>query len=620
MKQNTDSLIKWLVLAFYAFIAFFYIKIAIHPELYYHFQQPPFIADIKFFSSFLPFPGGISQYLSDFISQFFYFEWIGSLVMLFTGLLMLFSGLSIFNSYKAHNFSYFWMFIPFILFISVINNYFLPFVVVIKILMIFLVTLLYRFLNKKKMNSFILFIILVPLIYYIAGSGPLMIFSATILISEIIDSDKIKNSILFLIFGIIYTYLFALISYKYIFTISTDEAYFSFLPNLPEFLKYRPEIHYKLFCVSLPLITLLILIYQKFIHRFIKNAIDYFKNGQPSLKIISYAFAGVIISVLSYFTVKSSIDVHKKNIVMADYYCYNEQWDKVIKIALSDHQYDIFINLYYNRAIDNSGGYLDQFFNYPQLMGTDALFPDKISAPELSEICSDYYFDLGYISEAQHWAYEALTVFPYSIRLLKRLVITNLIYKNYQGAGEYLSILDKNFLARDFVKKYKPYVADTMLVLKDNFLTEKRLSMPGAFHLSSVISNRFFDLINKNANNRRAYEHLQISSMLDLNLGQFIQNLPEAGKFYNKLPELYEQAILMYIYLTKKGDINQYKISAKSGKTFIGYLKTMREYDNNKEFAKPDLGDYSGTYMYYVTYNSPLVTHAVITNKNEQKY
>jgi Family of unknown function (DUF6057) len=627
MKLSTYTFLKWLFLLAYLLIAFIYITNVIQPELIYHSQRPPFILGWGFCSTFLMFPGGIAQYISDFLSQFFYFGWPGALVLLSCGLIIMLSCYFIFRSFKATGFSYFWIFIPVILLIAELNNYTFPFVVGIKILLVYLAVWFFRFLLQKKLNSFILFIVFVPIIYYVAGSGSLMIFSATIILANMLDSENIKKSLIFLIFCALYTYLFALVSFKYIFSISPDEAYFSILPDMPNFIKFIPGVLFNMFCYSLPLMTLIILLHQKILYNHVKKGTDIVKKYSPIIKkgpfsiltIPNLCFVAVIAG-LSYFTFSSTFDLHKKNIILADYYCYNEKWDKVIGVALSDRQYDIFINLNYNRALDNTGHYLDSYFNYPQLMGIDALIPDNISAIELSEICSDYYYDLGYISESQHWAYESLTVLPYNIRMLKRLVMTNLIYNNYAGAREYLEILDKNFLTKDFVEKYRPYIFDTTLAARDILILEKRSLLPESVHLSNIVSNRLQDLINKNDKNRRAYEHLQMSFILSNDLGQFMKNFSIANKFYNKLPEIYEQALLMYLFMTKSANMSQYNISVDSQQSFYGFLKTMHEYNGDKELAKADLEKYSGTYMYYVTYNSPLVTKLVLAKGDGQKY
>jgi hypothetical protein len=58
------------------FISFFlYVYIGINPELYYQSQEPVFFFDSNFFQEFLSYPGGLTEYIDAFLSQFYYYSW-----------------------------------------------------------------------------------------------------------------------------------------------------------------------------------------------------------------------------------------------------------------------------------------------------------------------------------------------------------------------------------------------------------------------------------------------------------------------------------------------------------------------------------------------------------------
>jgi hypothetical protein len=44
-------------------------------------------------------------------------------------------------------------------------------------------------------------------------------------------------------------------------------------------------------------------------------------------------------------------------------------------------------------------------------------------------------------------------------------------------------------------------------------------------------------------------------------------------------------------------------------------FKILKEYNNNKELAKPALSNYSNSFLYYILYNSPMVTKIKITKE-----
>jgi hypothetical protein len=610
MKQLNFSYLKWILLTAYIFLIFVYLEKVVRPELYFHLQQPAFLSNWNFFQEFYNYPGGIAQYIANFLSQLFFFGWAGSLVIIGVGILIMVSGFYILKSFKPSISNYFWMFVPFILLIALMNDYNFPFVVVIKMTIVFLALWLFTFILKRKINPFVPFILISPVLYYFDGSGYVLIFTITAILSFPFHSDSAKKSIYFLIFASFYNYLIDIVAFKYIFSIGPYDTYFSLLhDDLFVYLFYIPGFLFYAFCFSMPFILLLFFVKYKVLDNIIKS------NWNINNKIFTYSLLIATIAGLSYYIIHSSIDIHRKNIILADYYCYNEKWADAIDVATSDPQYDMSINFNFNRAAANSGQLTKLFFSYPQYMGINALYPDKEHTHALSLTCSDYYFDLGYIKESEHWAAEGLIMHPYSLRILKRLVMTNLIMGNYNGARKYLSVLDDNLLASDFVKKYMGYVNDTALISKDTVIVEKRSYMPDSTYSIYNIVDRFNILIKRNDKNLRAFENRQMFYLLESRLDLFMNDLKESCKFYKNTPELYEQANLLYIITTKGKSIDQYNIGTNSQKTFMECFKILKEYNNNKELAKPALSNYSNSFLYYILYNSPMVTKIKITKE-----
>ncbi len=612
MKKLNFSFLKWTLFAVYIVLVFIYVKKVIQPELYFHLQQPAFNLNWDFFREFYNYPGGIAQYIANFFSQLFYFGWAGSLMIIGIGLLIMLATYNTFRLLKKSDFNFFWMFIPFILLIALINDYNFPFVVVVKLLFVFLVIWLFNFLIFRKFNPYVSIVILSPIVYYLCGSGYLLIFTISAVLSFPFHENNSKKSLYFLIFALACNFIIDTIAYKLIFSIGPYDEYFSFLhDDLFVYLLYIPGSLFILYCFSLPVICLLFFLKFKIFDTIIKKEL----NIWPFSGTITQSLLILIIACSSYYIIHSSFDLHKKNIILADYDCYHEKWADVINVATSDHQYDMTINFNFNRAIDNSGQFLKLFFNYPQYIGINTFYPDKEHTHALALICSDFYFDLGFIKESEHWAAEGLIMHPYSLRILERLVMTNLISGNYNGARKYLSVLDDNLLATGFVKKYMPYVNDTSLITKDNLIIEKRSYMPDSTYTVNNIVDRFNILIKRNSENRSAYEHRQMFYLLEDKLDLFMKGLNESCKFYPHTPEIYEQANLLYIITTKGKRINQYKISSGSQKSFIDCLKTLKKFNNNKELARPSIAQFANTYLYYILYYSPMVTNIKITKE-----
>jgi len=478
------------------------------------------------------------------------------------------------------------------------------------------------FLFKKGIHHFIAFSGLALLIYYLAGSGSLLVFSITAVMLFPYKKLPLKTRLFFMSFTAIFTFVIDFIAYKHIFPVYPENAYFSFLPEidiyLDAFVNYKPGLLFYLFCFSLPLTGLILIL---------KNQLFAHAGPELSSRFAAFLYAkamlihGLILLILagiSGFLISATFDKHKKNIALADYYCYHEQWKDVIDIALSDPQYDVFINYHYNRAIDNAGIFTDLFFSYPQYR-VFALYPDRVTKgnPGLAHIISDYYFDLGYISISQQWAHAALALMPYNPRVMKRLVMTHLIYGNYNAARAFLNNLSGNFVSRDFVRRYMPYTIDTTLAAKDNLLMEKRKCMPQRALISEDLTERLQELLARNKENKRAYEHLQMCYLLLQNLDYFVINLEGSKQYYDQLPKMFEQAYLTHLFVEDIQDQSAFNISENSRETFTGFIETLRPYTDDRELAMQKLRRYSGTYMYYgFFYGPPDHTGEINTTKD----
>jgi hypothetical protein len=607
MKESTNSLIRWLFLSTLTICIFLYLKVALRPELIYHAQQPPFLFDSDFFSAFTAYAGGLSKYTANFLMQFFFYLWAGPFILLAISLLLLLSGSGIARLLGESNQPGFLMAIPFILSIALINNYYFPYVVIIRVLMVFMAVWLFGYLVKKKIHTIAVFSPLALVVYYLAGSGPVVVFALTTIVLLPFLKFSIKQYSFFSAFTMLFVILIYFISVQYMPGYNTGMgSLFSFLPDMDlftdAFMNYKPGGLFHLFCYALPFLLLIMGLKDKIAGRLVKRRTALFSLVDRLKPIV----VTLLTACLAVFLLTDTFNRHQKNIVLTDYYCYHEQWKEAIKTATSDPEYNVFMNYDYNRAIDNYGKFSDLFFNYPQYH-VFALFPDRIGKgnPGLALTISDYYFDLGYISISQQWAYGAMALIPYNPRALKRLVLTNLIYGNYYAAHGLLNVLSENPVSRDFVAQYMPYVIDTTLVNSDKMIMEKRISMPTDPIISDDITERFEALLARNNHNKKAYEHLQMCYLLVQNLDYFVINLPAARTFYSQLPPIFEQALLTHVFVSGDKNVPEFEISRASREKFSDFILTLKPYNDNKDLARQKLNRFANTFMYYAFFYGP---------------
>ncbi|HNW52150.1 MAG TPA: DUF6057 family protein [Prolixibacteraceae bacterium] len=621
MTDFIYSRLRWLLFAFYCAICYLFLTVVVHPEFHFHIQQPSFISGSFFLHPFLRHPGGISEYIAAFVLQFFSYKGIGALFIVLAGALLVIPANGIFTVFSSRWNGFGWVYIPLIAFVALFNNYFFPFAVVVKVLFAFWAVWAFLFFAKDPVKAFLAYFVLGILLYYLAGSGMFVVFSATTLIL-VFYRQKLKNALLFLLLDGVCAVAIPYLGYKFLFNIPAKHLYFSILPDMVKFMTYSPNFFYYIFCYSLPAIGLLLFIFSISGLKYPRQK----KKDQEGKESRLSAFANtwviaaaemLVVLVASGLVFGATIDTHKKNIVATDYYSYIGKWDQVIAIAGSDQEYDYQINLNYNRAIDQSGKFLDLFFSYPQMGGELSIYPDYLFAGEAIFAASDFYYDLGYISEAKHWAYESLVYFPYNQRALKSLTLSHLILGEYASANRCLKLLDKGLISSDFVKKYRPMVNDTLLVATDPELSLKRKLLPPEKELSGSVALRFTDLVNANPSNKRALDHLLVDYLLNHQLGDFVSKLYEARSNYRPLPEVFRQGMLVYCFLNHS-EVPRKLIPDENIDQFNAFSTILMKYNGNDAAAKKELkGKFANTYMYYIKYNSPKVTKAVLQERKE---
>jgi uncharacterized membrane protein len=610
MKANSLDFQKNAFLVVYTTLIYFYILRIVRPELHFHLQQPAFLNHSDFFQKYLNYPGGLAEYVGSFLSQFFYYNGLGSLIILCIGVLIAILHVAGLNKTGLGKVSFSVFFITLASYVALFNNYYFPFSTALKFLFTFF--MFWIWMNFKTSTvRYTVWVAAGILTYYVAGSGCFMAYSILNMVYALLFgkvAQKIKHLALTLILAISVPY----IAYHYIFGISPDKKYFGFFPEVSQVLTYNSNLFFYAFMLLLPTAMLFGPIIAKINSEKANVAPEKNRKAKgPAWQIVyTTSFVAAIMAV-SYFLHLYTYDFHKKNIVLTDMFSYKGNWDEVINCALSDPEYDFFINCNYNRAVSHKEDYIDQFFNYPQLLGNNVLFPDQLYTNEIPFVSSDYYFDLGYISEAQHWAYEAMVYYPYSARAMQRLVETHLINGDFVVAGKYLDILEKGYVSKAFVDQYKPLIEDTTLVAKHSMIMEKRSLKPGHKVLPSKITLRFKDLLDANPENKLAYNNLQLYFILSHELKRFADNLGILHFYHPNVPHIFEQAYLVYLASGKETGQPLFNISEETVNQFIQFNQSIRPFKNNLGKIKNEVSkNFGNTVMFHLIFNSPLVTKA----------
>jgi hypothetical protein len=377
--------------------------------------------------------------------------------------------------------------------------------------------------------------------------------------------------------------------------------------------EYQPSAIFIIYLISIPVLTAAAKSVAVFRRR---KTTGKSKSGMPILKI-GLTFSMVLaVAILSHFTTFNS---DAKKIVEADYYCYQNNAGKTAKASTSLKDYNFPANLNYNLVMSKNGRLTENFFSFLQIKGTEALHPDVEFASELSFIATGFYYDLGFISEARHWAYETLVFYPYSVRAMQNLVKIHLVTGEYKAAERTLKILEKGMIDREFVREYLPYITDTTLVATNRELMEKRSFIPAERELNRSIDGRFRELLEANSNNKKAYEYLMLFYMLDAQLENFLELYKNVGQYFDKTPAIYEEALLMYAVRTGQPLPADIMISAETQRRYNSFMQKLERYKGKTRLARNALyAEYGKTYLYFFQFVYPnIITPEIINNEDD---
>lgn len=593
----------------------------IKPFLHYHFQQTAFNTGIEFFRSFYSYPGGIADYLAEFVAQFFSFNSLGSLLIVAIASLQGFIVLNIVDRFVGKGtFNYTIFSLILILGIVVLCDYRYPYYASIRLLFAFVFTWLFSLINAKYSRlSVVFWLVLAILLFYLANGFVVLVYAlSTAFIFILTNKERIWLAVIpvFLFLAGLIPYL----GYKYLFQITIRNIYGITMVKPPEQLTYTPGLPVYLYYSLLPAVLLVLLIFLKF-PVMVKNSNPIKGKAVEKISLFKKLHVLAFIQVLfcagcGYFLFFKSYDALKIKLFTIEYDASIGKWAEILKLAKEIDHYDYRVNFQVNRAYSHLGTLPAQLFNYPQLLGVYGLFVNTGMQIGSSDIpVSDLYFDLGFMSESLHWAFEAQTLQPFSPRILKRLVMINLINRKYKLADEFLKVLDRNMLYHDWVDNYKKYVSDTTLCANDLVIAEKRRFTLRKSVVNSGISNSLKLLVETNRNNRMAYDYLLSYYLLDSRLAEFVENL-QYYNLYNltKLPSSWEEALALYMVRTKT--IPKFVLPETISKDCIQRFKKfntiINQYKGDIHAAQNTLAmDFSGTYWYYMLYLSPKVTNAL---------
>ena len=231
-KQNTSQLALDTYIRPVVLLALFYLYVwlFIEPCLIYHrfgrfVHYPAFMKDWFFLKELLVYPGWLAEYTAGFLSQFYYFSWLGAAIItvvvwaicLCTNKLMHLAG-AVHSKIIAY--------IPAMLLLILYGRYYHELTFVIALLITLLFSIVFEKINLDSLaKPLVLFPVMFIILYYLVG-GASLIFPALIIIYEVFIRKRFKTTLLYIIFAVTLPWLLG----TYLFVLKTTDTYLYLLP------------------------------------------------------------------------------------------------------------------------------------------------------------------------------------------------------------------------------------------------------------------------------------------------------------------------------------------------------------------------------------------------------
>lgn len=501
-------------------------------------QYQMFLFDTGYFLERIVLPGGLADYISEFLVQFYYMPVLGGAIiaLLLMGIQTAVWGLM--KQYGArHDFpGYLLSFLPSIALWCAMGdqNVLLSFVVALFGALV-IGWIHNRFHNRLVKVVFEL--VSTVLVYWLLG--PVVFLYAVLMIGDTLKNAKQKGNVFS---GIGYSVCILVLTIAWI-LLTTQTLQYPLYRILAGLNYYR----YPGAISPLPFVVMVWAVVIPFLGMIPCHRKSLQKLQQSKVVIVlSY----VLVIVASWFGIKASFDEMTYDLIDYDFLVRTEQWDKIIEKAEKKPATTPLSVSCVNLALSQKGVLADRLFEFYQ-NGGEGLFPtftrDMTSPVSTAEI----FFRLGMVNDAERYMFEAQEAIPNyrkSARLTRRIIECEIINGNYQVAAKLLRRLQKTLFYSNWANQTMALLGNEKAINQHPIYGKLRKyrEKKQDFLFSDREMDQMLGLLFLNDNhNRMAYEYLMCYELLQRDMEKFMQYYP-LGRFvgYDHIPRTFQEILI----------------------------------------------------------------------------
>lgn len=501
-------------------------------------QYQMFLFDSGYFLERIVLPGGLADYISEFLVQFYYMPVLGGAIiaLLLMGIQTAVWGLM--KQYGArHDFpGYLLSFLPSIALWCAMGdqNVLLSFVVALFGALV-IGWIHNRFHNRLVKVVFEL--VSTALVYWLLG--PVVFLYAVLMIGDTLKNAKQKGNVFS---GIGYSAVILILTVAWI-LLTTQTLQYPLYRIFAGLNYYR----YPGAISLLPFVVMVWAVVIPFLGMIPCHRKSLQKLQQSKVVIVlSY----VLVIVASWFGIKTSFDEMTYELIDYDFLVRTEQWDKIIEKAEKKPATTPLGVSCVNLALSQKGMLADRLFEFYQ-NGGEGLFPtftrDMISPVSTAEI----FFRLGMVNDAERYMFEAQEAIPNyrkSARLTRRIIECDIINGNYKVAAKLLRRLQKTLFYSNWANQTMALLGNEKAINRHPIYGKLRKyrEKKQDFLFSDREMDQMLGLLFLNDNhNKMAYEYLMCYELLQRDMEKFMQYYP-LGRFvgYDHIPRTFQEILI----------------------------------------------------------------------------
>ena len=501
-------------------------------------QYQMFLFDIGYFLERIVLPGGLADYISEFLIQFYYMPVLGGTIiaLLLMSIQAISWGLMKQYGMKAVFPGYLLSFVPSIVLWCAMGdqNLLLSFVVALS------GALLMGWIHNRFHNRLVKVVfelVSTALVYWFLG--PVVFLYAALMIGDTLMKGKQNGHILSSL-GYSACLLILTVAWILLTTQSLQYPLYRIFSGL-NYYRYPGTVS------PLPLGVMIWTVVVVFFGM-VPDGHAWIKKLQQSKVVMALAY--VLVIVASWFGIKASFDAMTYDLIDYDFLVRTEQWDKIIEKAEKMPATTPLGVSCVNLALSQKGQLADRLFEFYQ-NGGEGLFPtftrDMISPVSTAEI----FFRLGMVNDAERYMFEAQEAIPNyrkSARLTRRIIECEIINGNYQVAAKLLRRLQKTLFYSNWANQTMALLGNEKAINRHPVYGKLRKyrEKKQDFLFSDQEMDQMLGLLFLNDNhNKMAYEYLVCYELLQRDMEKFMQYYP-LGRFvdYDHIPRSFQEILI----------------------------------------------------------------------------